>query len=197
MSNLGTYLGALLFVILGVALGLTAVGALSPLQKADLLKYLGGFLGSVQGGAASGPPVMRLALQENLQALAIAFLLGLSVVGLPVVAMLLLLRGFVVGFSTAFLAEELGAKGYVLVAVGVMPANLLVVPAMMVLAVGAFRFASGLFRTRLKSRSAVVEEGLRYGAVAAAMAAVVVAAAGIESYVSPMVLSALWPYVGG
>jgi len=197
MSNLGTYLGAFLFVILGVALGLTAVEALSPLQKADLLQYLGGFLDAVKTSGVAGPPVMRLALRENLQSLAISFLLGLTVIGLPVVAVLLLLRGFVVGFSTGFLAQELGAKGYVLIAAGVLPANLLLVPAMMVLAVSAFRFGASLLRTRLRSRSAVIEAGLRYGAVAAAMAVVVVVAAGVESYLSPVVLSALWPYVGG
>lgn len=196
-ANLGAYLGAFLFVILGVALGFSAVGVLSPLQKADLLQYLGGFLGSLKAGQAFGPPVMRLALADNLRSTAVAFLLGLSVVGLPVLTLLLVLRGFVVGFTAGFLAEELGAKGYLLIAAGVLPANILLVPASMVLAVAALRFATGLFRSRLRVRSLVLEALTRYGAAAALVAALAVLAAGLEAYVSPLFLSALWPYVGG
>lgn len=196
-ANLGPYLAALLFVILGVVVGLTAVGVLSPLQKADLLQYLGGFIGSLKAGQAVGPSVMRLALAENLRSILIAFLLGISILGLPGLAVLLLLRGFVVGFTVGFLAQELGAKGYLLIAAGVLPANLILVPAYAVLAVGAFQFAAKLFQSRFKSRPMALDAAFRYALVGVGVGIAVVFAAGLEAYVSPFLLSALWPYFGG
>lgn len=196
-GNVGAYLAALVFVILGMALGLAAVGVLSPLQKADLLQYLGGFVNGLKDGGVSGPAVMRQALGANLKTALAAFVLGLTVVGLPVLAMLLVLRGFVVGFTAAFLAQELGARGYVLIAAGVLPATLILVPALMALGVGAFRFAAKLFQTRLRSRSAVLEAGGRFLATGALVAALMLGAAVVEAYLSPLLLSALWPFVGG
>ncbi len=196
-ANIGPYLAALVFVILGMALGLAAVGVLSPLQKADLLRYLGGFMTGLRDGGVSGPAVMREALGTNLRSVLVAFVLGLTVIGLPGLAMLLVLRGFVVGFTAAFLAQELGARGYLLIAAGVIPPTLLLLPALMALGVGAFRFAARLVQTRLHDRAQILEAGGRFMATGALAAALVVGAAVLEAYVSPLLLSALWPFVGG
>src|SRR5690625_7607326 len=55
-------------------------------------------------------------------------LLGLSVIGLPLVWILLFVKGFVVGFSVGFIVNQLGLKGLLLAALSIAPQNLLIIP---------------------------------------------------------------------
>jgi stage II sporulation protein M len=195
-ARLSAYAAAGLLVVLGVALGVMAVSVLSPLQKADLLQYLGGFLAAVKAGGVAGPRLMRAAAGANLRGLAVAFVVGASVVGMPVVCFLLVLRGFVVGFTVAFLAGELGARGLWLTLLGVLPPNLLIVPGFMVLTVGAVELALQVARQRRHPRAVWQAYG---GYVAMGLVAMLLLVVGsvLEAYVSPGLLGALWPYMAG
>src|SRR5699024_2812309 len=60
--------------------------------------------------------------------LLLLFVLGLSVIGLPIVWVLLFLKGLVVGFSVGFIVNQLGIKGLALASVAIAPQNLFIIP---------------------------------------------------------------------
>lgn len=190
------YSAALLLFVLGVALGCLAVSALSPLQRADLLQYVAGFLQGVKGGVVAGPHLMRQATLANLRALVAAWCIGASLLGVPVVCLLLVLRGFAIGFTVAFLTGELGARGLWLTLIGVVPPNLVIVPAFLLLAVGSFELVARVVRHRRSGRAFRQAYGgyLVTGAVALLLLLV---GSVLEAYVSPYLLGALWPYLAG
>jgi stage II sporulation protein M len=190
------YLGALLLFALGLALGVVAVSALSPLQRADLLQYLGGFLQAVKAGVVAGPRLMRAAAAANLKGLFLAWLIGASLVGLPVVCLLLVLRGFAIGFTVAFLAGELGGRGLWLTLLGVVPPNTLVVAAFLLVVAGSFELVLHVARHRRNPRYVWQAYGT-YLAVGIAALILMLVGSALEAYVSPALLGALWPYLAG
>lgn len=195
-DRLGWYVAALVWCVLGIGFGWYAAGQLTALQRADLLGYLGGFLGHLQGGLPSGPQMMRAALWQNGRIVVVVWLLSLTVLGVLSCWLALAVKGFAVGFSSAFLVAELGGRGAVLVLFGVLPPALLVLPALMLLCEASGGWAHAVYRARFRA-GPVAAAFWRFGAAFAVAVAAVALAAAVEAYVSPLALNLLWPYVGG
>lgn len=74
----------------------------------------------------------------------IFFLLGLSIVGVLFIPLLIFLRGFVLGFTVAFLLTELSSLGFLFTLFLVLPHNLIVLPTILFAAVSGVVFSWGL-----------------------------------------------------
>ncbi len=194
--RLGWYLTAAAMSVLAIAFGAYAAGQLSALQRSDLLAYVGGFLGSLQHGLPQGPALMRAALYADGRLLVVSWLLALLVVGAVTSWLWLAVKGFAIGFASAFLLGELGGRGLLLVLLGVLPAALLVLPSIWLLSEAAALYASEFYRARFKAPQ-MLSALVRFAGAGAIAAAGIVLAATAEAYLSPLALHLLWPYVGG
>ncbi len=181
----------LLFVI-GVSFGALAVNALTPNQKAELLDYMQVFLrglGRELGGMDSGV-VLRQSAANNLKTAGLIWLLGATVVGAPLALVIIFVRGFVIGFSVAFLFSEMGARGLALSVLCIFPQNLVAVPAVLAVGVSSLAFAVLAVRQRVgRFRVNLAEEFLAYTFTCLVLAALLVGASLIEAYVTPMFMA--------
>lgn len=76
-------------------------------------------------------------LDNVLKTAALLFVLGLTVIGAPLVLGIVFLRGFVLGFTVGFLIQETSLNGLILAAAAVLPPhNVVAVPAIMIAAGG-------------------------------------------------------------
>lgn len=194
--RLSWYVAAVVWSTLGIAFGWYAAGQLTALQRADLLAYLGGFLGQLHGGLPSGPQMMRAALWDNARVVLLVWVLSLTIVGSLFTWLALGVKSFAVGFSSAFLLSELGGRGVLLILLGVLPPAILLLPALMMLCETSGSWARDVFRAHFRSQVVAASLWRFGGALTLAVAAVTVAAL-VEAYLSPLALNALWPYVGG
>jgi hypothetical protein len=128
------------FLFAGIALGGAAAGGLSRLQRLTLLHGL--------SAAVHGGPPASLLVGQGLLTLAVWAVLGWSVVGLPLLAVAMGLRGFVLGFAAAFLVATLGLTGAAAVAVAVVPAALPALLGQLVAMAVAVRFAQAVVAGR-------------------------------------------------
>ncbi len=196
MRRIVWYLAGAAWLLLAIAFGAYAAGQLSALQRADLLAYLGGFLGSLHGGLPPGPQLMRAALLGDGRLVLLGWIFALSLVGVVLSWLSLGVKGFAIGFSAAFLLGELGPRGLILLVLGVLPPALLVLPSLMLLCEAAMAYASDFYHARWRG-PAIAQALARFaGAGGLALAGIVLAAI-LEAYVSPLALHFLWPYVGG
>lgn len=191
----GWYVAAAAWSLLTAAFGVYAADELSAVQRSDLLGYLGGFLGALQHGLPSGPALMRAALAADGRLLLVSWLLSLAVVGVVAGWLWLALKGFAIGFASAFLLGELGGRGLILVLLGVLPPALLLLPSIWLLTEAAAQYASDFYRARLRT-PAMLMALVRFAGSGAIAATGIVLAAMAEAYISPLALHALWPYVG-
>lgn len=194
--RLGWYVAAVAWTLCAIAFGAYAATELSALQRADLLAYLGGFLGSLRGGLPPGEQLMRAALLQDGRLVLLAWILALSLVGAALSWLTLGVKAFAIGFSSAFLLGELGSRGLLLLLLGVLPPALLVLPSLWLLSEAAMGYLRDFYRARW--RAAGIAEALWHfaGSGAIALAGIVLAAL-VEAYLSPLALHLVWPYVGG
>ncbi|HHW13871.1 MAG TPA: stage II sporulation protein M [Firmicutes bacterium] len=174
----------------GSLFGALAATALTPGQAAGVAGEVRAFIGAVKSGDfGSRAEVARTALvRDVIRTVGLCWLLGLSVVGLPLVLVIVFSRGFLLGFTVAVLVKELAIGGLAVALVAILPQSLLNVPATVVAAVGAVSFAVALMRDRSLGRAGFWRGVGAYTALASGAAVVMAGGALVEGYVAPVLL---------
>jgi stage II sporulation protein M len=193
------YLFVCILFIMGVVFGALLVNALTLQQKQDVGQYVSTFLTSYSGVGAESAG-MEQAAPPNGSAVWDAFgsharwvffiwILGLSVVGVPIILLLDFMKGVLVGFTVGYLVGQWSWKGMVFALASVAPQNLIVVPAIMVCSVAAISFSIVLVRNRLWNRSGTVGQPLAaFSLTALTLTAILFAVSLFEVYLSPGLL---------
>lgn len=192
-----TYVFLLVVLIMGSVSGAFAVKTLSPEQNDELTSYIQGFLQAfpvVQSGdSLTGA---RLSFLSNIgKTIGLMWLLGLSVLGAPFILGLVFLRGFVLGFTVAFMVQEMVFKGIALAMASVIPHNLLMVPAIILAGGASFSFSWRALQTLLGRRDINMYRQFLDTALLIALACGLMGlAALIEAYVTPRLIEAATRY---
>ncbi len=183
-----SYFFVLVLFAVGVIFGAIAVKALTFSQKQDLLAFLQQFFASGMV-VPNGSAVFLQTLTANLQLAGLIWLMGLVVFGLPLVIILVFLQGFVLGFSVGFLVHEMGAKGFLLAACSVLPHNLLLVPAILVISAMSIYFTFQTLRPSLRPRRTTFRQRFtQYSGNCILMGIVIFVASVIETWFSPLLV---------
>jgi len=133
----------------------------------------------------------RQAVMKNILNLGKIFLLGLTIIGLPLVLVIIFTRGFVLGFTLEFFCFGNAWPGSILALLALIPPNLLSVPAYLLSAVAAIKFSLYLIRGRQQRDYRLSEAFLKYLFLMLGFALLLLGAALIEGYFSPVILKLL------
>ncbi|HHW98566.1 MAG TPA: stage II sporulation protein M [Firmicutes bacterium] len=183
-----SYFFVLVLFAVGVVFGAVAVKALTFSQKQELLAFLQQFFSS---GIVvpSGSAVFIQTLTANMQLAALIWLMGIIVFGLPLVIILVFFQGFVLGFSVGFLVHQMGAKGFLLASCSVLPHNLLLVPAFLVISAMSIYFTFQTLRPATRPRRITFRQRFtQYSGNCLLMGMVIFLASVIETWFSPLLV---------
>jgi stage II sporulation protein M len=147
------YLFVIVLFLMGVIFGAVVVNSLSISQKEDLFYYLTQFFGQVSNGkVAPSSDVFMQSLKDNSKFIGLMGLLGISIIGLPIILILLFLKGLVIGFTVGFLVNQMGWNGFLLSFVSILPQNLIVIPIYIVTATVAVTFSLKMIRRQFMKK---------------------------------------------
>lgn len=123
------YIFMIILFLTGIIFGSIIVNSMNFVQKQDLYFYLERYFGQIKDGdTIDNMTILMHSFFYHAKYLLLLFVLGLSVIGLPVVWVLLFIKGLVVGFSVGFIVNQLGFKGLLLAAISIAPQNFLIIP---------------------------------------------------------------------
>lgn len=187
-ANIVAYFFMTLIFVIGVVVGALAIKTLPENQKLELISYLKIFFqGLVQGpGSADTPALFSAVMLSGAKTIGLIWLLGFTVVGIPFVIFIVFTRGFVIGFTVGFLVNEYIMKGLVFALASVLPHNFFAVPAVLVAGVAATTFSIMIVRRRQRGQVNLLYESFGYTVLCLLMLAVMLVAAVIEVYISPV-----------
>lgn len=186
---------AVLFVM-GVVFGALMVNALSLEQKQDLADYLASFFHTVSQDTVDGGASLQQTFAMHLKWTMLIFVLGLSVIGLPLILILDFLKGVLVGFTIGYLSGQLSWKGMMFALITVVPQNLIIIPAMIACSVTAISFSLYLIRNRLLQKKGSIKQPFyQYTGLTTALLVVVFGASLFEAYVSPPLMKWIVPMI--
>lgn len=152
-TNIAIYLFMTTLLMTGIVFGAIIVNSMNFVQKQDLFFHVNQFLVKLTNGE---PIVSKDILQKSfsfhMQYLFVILLLGLTIIGIPLIWLFVFLKGLVIGFSVGFIVNQLGFKGLVLATVSIAPQNMLIIPIYIVAASLANLFSILLFQ-KITSRT--------------------------------------------
>ena len=176
---------------IGVLFGVLAIGTLTPADKLSMLAYLRHFI-AVETSAPTYRGIFQPALANNLKLLGLLYLLGVSVAGMPLVLIALFFRGFVLGFSTAFILASLQWQGLGLALVAIVLQNLFIVPAVVIVAGVALGFSWQLISVKGRAaRTSLSQRFAGFTTLVLAMGLVVLVGTVLEAYAGPFLMHLL------
>ena len=168
-SNLKTYLILLIIFLIGIIFGVIFVNSAKENQSNQMQNYIQNFINSIK---------------ENYQITAsILWFLGLTVIGMPLIYLFILYKGFCLGFTSAAIVGTLGsAKGALFIISTMLLQNIIYIPIMITLAVNGIKLYSQIMEDRRKDN--IKLQILRHTIFSILMLAILVIAAFIETYIS-------------
>ncbi|PYZ98510.1 stage II sporulation protein M [Alteribacter lacisalsi] len=189
-ENRSIYVFSIVLLMMGVIFGAVIVNSLNVNQKNDLFTYLTQFFGQVEQGELAAPQtVFSQSFSYYAKYLGLMWFLGLSVIGLPVILVMLFLKGLVVGFTVGFLVSQMGADGFFLAFVTVFPQNVFLVPVFIITAAVSISFSLKICRQIIrKGYEPIFKHFTAYSLFLLFTGAFITLIAVYEAYVSPVLL---------
>lgn len=194
-DNMGIYSFIIVLFVLGVLAGALALRGLDEGQRLALNHYFSLFVNSFGGTEAlDQSAIFRQSLKTNFQYLFLTWLLGIFLFGFPFICGLTVLRGFSVGFTVGFLVERASFRGILFAIGSVLPHNLLLIPAALVITLTGFSLSWLRFRCYLEKRPCSVQEHIGpYTVMIFLVGLALFAGVLVEAYVSPVFVKLLIP----
>lgn len=151
-DNFWLYVITLLCFFTGIVLGIYSVRYMGGFEKSDLLSYLGSFKNSVNSNGINYKTIFIETIKLNIPMIAAIWFLGLTMIGIPVILVIDVIKGFTVGFASSFIINELGMKGICFVLLGILPQNIVYIPCIIFSSVLAVEFSLTILQDRSGSQ---------------------------------------------
>lgn len=194
-EHLSYFIFVSVLFIMGVVFGAMLVNALTLEQKEDMGAYLSQFFMTLDAGGME-QTTFQESFVLHLKWLLLIFVLGLSVIGLPVILILDFLKGILIGFSIGYLVGELSWKGALFAMASIAPQNLIVVPAILIASVAAISFSVYMIRNRfMQQKGNLSRQFSQYGFLSLAMLGLLFGVSLFESFVTPHLIAWLAPWL--
>ncbi|KAB8138393.1 stage II sporulation protein M [Gracilibacillus oryzae] len=181
------YIFTIILFLTGIIFGAIIVNSMSWIQKQDLYFYLENFfLNYLSDNNMAQTDLFKNAMLYHIQFLALLFFLGLAVIGLPIIWVLLFVKGVAVGFTVGYFVNQLGWKGLMLAFSSIASQNMIIIPIYIIASAFAMIFSFTLLQSIFSKRYKlpVIQVFYRYIGVFFILTIGATIAAGLESVIS-------------
>lgn len=190
------FLFVTIFFCVGIFFGATAAKTIS-MDRADQLSgYFNSFLEKVSTTPVSEQIYFRHNVLNNLYIMIAMYVLGLTVIGIPLVLVAVFSRGFILGFTVGFLVREKAFKGFLFALISILPHNIFVIPAVILGGVTALSFSGLLLKRRFNTQNQPLTSHLGiYTAFMLVLCLSTTAAGFVETYLTPALIKTAASYI--
>ncbi|RIV19619.1 stage II sporulation protein M [Alicyclobacillaceae bacterium I2511] len=186
---LQTLVFLLAVVLCGLIFGGFTAGQLGPGESAVIGQAVQGLLTAVAHHQLATPDeLLRQKVIQDGRLLALLWLFGLSILGLPFVVIALFLRAFTIGFAVGFTVIHFGWQGVLLAGLGIFAHQILSLSALLCGGVVAVRFSANVLQSAYNKRE-LTTKILKYSLTFAIIGGVMVLAGWLQSSIEPVLLS--------
>ncbi|SCY98962.1 stage II sporulation protein M [Alkaliphilus peptidifermentans] len=196
-DNFFLYSIILFCFLIGVSVGAFTVKVVNIHQKQELVAYLRGFFRLLDESGLTGLDIFKESFSNNFQLLLLNWFMGLILVGIPFVFMIIIFKGFVIGFTVGLIIEEFKLYGILLFVFAIFPQNIILVPAYIIAAVTSISFAFIIIKAKINKvkNFNYSRHFLIYTTIYLAVFATILIASFIESFIVPFFIKVIVRYI--
>lgn len=185
-------------MLIGISGGAITIKVVNAEQKKDLIDFLDSFFKILNEGDINSFALLKQSILNNLQTVLFIWFFGIIVIGIPVLMGVLILRGFVIGFTVGFLIEAVGFKGFLFALFTVLPQNIFVIPGLVIISVIGTKFSVVIIKNRFKHqprRENFISVLTKYTVAIAMVSGLILIGSFIEAYISPIFMRLISGYI--
>ncbi|TEB17493.1 Stage II sporulation protein M [Pelotomaculum sp. FP] len=179
----------------GIITGAMGVKGIPFEQAQELKTYLDQFLQQAGMMEVDNTGVLRDVMYNDLVLILEVYLLGLTVIGIPVMLGIIFTRGFVLGYCVAFLTNSKSLQGMALTCAAILPQNIILVPALLMGGVASLCFALLLVKRFYNSKTVIWPSFVIYSGLMCLVLAVSAGAGLVEVYLTPLLVKLTAAYL--
>src|SRR5699024_8809086 len=128
-ENMMIYIFMMTLFLTGIIFGAITVNSMTFVQKQDLFFHLDRYFVQISGEETiASKDILKRSFFFHVKYLFLLFILGLTIIGLPIVWILIFIKGLVIGFSVGFIVNQLGGQGLLLATLSIAPQNMIIIP---------------------------------------------------------------------
>lgn len=151
-DNTSLYLLSIACIFVGMFLGVYCVKYMGQAEKNTLYEYLNKFVENMSSTSAEPKVIFIESIKNMLPMILGIWFLGLTVIGIPIILIIDIIKGFTLGFSISSLINALGVKGIWVSVLGLIPQNIIYIPCIVFISVLAMQFSLSMVKNRLNKQ---------------------------------------------
>lgn len=186
-DNALLYFIASICVCVGIVLGIYCVKYLTPAENETMIGYVDVILKNVDSENVNHKALFIQAIKNNGLFILSYCILGFTIVGVPIIFILNIIKGFTLGFSFSFFIAKFLEKGSFIAIFSVLPQNLIYIPTIIIGSVLAIRYSIKLIKSRsnYKDNPFTTKEYIKNFI---GLICVIFIGAILESFLNPMII---------
>lgn len=195
-ENMLIYFTVLLFFMIGISSGAFITKALSDVENKELIDYIENFFKILNTKEINNYLILKQALISNLKMALLIWILGVTIIGIPIILLLVLIRGFIIGFTVGFFIKQMKLKGLVFSIFSMLPQNILIVPGIILIGVTSISFSIMLIKSRRKNGYGnILNQFFIYSTSISIIYLIISLGCFVEAYISPLFIKLLSNYM--
>ncbi len=195
-QNFVIYFVVIILFGIGIIAGAITIKILNLEQRNGIMVFLNIFFKAIEQGSFDNLAIFKQSLIDNLKTVALIYLTGLIIIGLWIIPVIVLFRGFALGFTVGFLVNEYSFKGFIFSLLGILPQNLIIIPAFIFIsAIGIAFSIKNAKNKKLRYINSNIHMNITNYSIQILVASVlIVVGCFIEAYIAPKFLGLIWDY---
>ncbi len=142
----------MVFIVFGILLGSISSNYLNASEELEMHQYFSGFLNMVNVQTVDRGALFHQALTNNTKVYLLLLFMSISVIGIPFIYAIIAVKGFIVGFTAGIAFKVLEAKGLAVVLCLILPKELILLSAYILIAALGVALCSKMIHMILSSK---------------------------------------------
>ena len=183
-ENIKLYIIVTIIFVIGITTGVIFINNITGEEATEIQSYITEFINLLkQGYHVDTGALLKKSLSDNLILILVMWLLGSTVVGIPIVIGIVLFRGFCIGYSVSAIIATLGVqKGILFFIVTMLLHNLIFIPVIICMTISCLKLYKSIMKD--KRRENIKLAIIRHTLMSIMLSILLVIASLIESYIS-------------
>lgn len=183
-NNITEYIVMIIILLIGIILGTMYINKTDLNERQEISNYVNDFIYDIQNGnSIDSNKLLKTSICNNLLIIILLWISGLTVIGMPVVYLIVSIKGFCVGYTiSAIIATLENSQGVKFVLSTMLLQNMIVIPSILILAVSGIKLYKAIMKD--KRRENVKIEILKFTIIAIIVGIMNIIASIVETYIS-------------
>lgn len=151
-KNIKNYLIVTLIFIIGIIIGVIFINNLSENQSNEINEYIDSYTNNLkERNNINETILLKKSLQKNLLLAILIWFIGSTVIGISIMYLIILFRGFCLGYTISVFILYFGTwKGMQLIFASILLQNIVFIPAIMLLGVSGMNLYNSIMKDKRK-----------------------------------------------